>query len=126
MRAKQNSKAAENNYRKTLEKLNKTVEHFHSTFKPLLGQLQEAEVDYIEFFKLNMKKFSTLKDSIGKFITETSKEMEISCEMIDAKKEVQQFIRNNKSGNCNINAEEFQEYNEQAHMSKKFDNVVYM
>ena len=53
-RAKQNSKAAENTYKRTLEKMNKTIDEFHSDFRPILNKIQESDVDQIEFVKFNL------------------------------------------------------------------------
>ena len=87
-RAKQNSKAAENNYKRTLEKLNKTVEHFHQNFKPILGQLQDAEADYLELFKMNMLKFANLKLNTGDFIVKAGSELAEEVKHIRIEEEI--------------------------------------
>jgi len=38
-RARQNSKAAENTYKRTLEKMNTTIDTFHTEFKPILNKI---------------------------------------------------------------------------------------
>ena len=53
-RAKQNAKAAENTYKRTLDKMNKTIEAFHTDFRPLLNKIQESDTDQVEFTKFNL------------------------------------------------------------------------
>jgi len=53
-RAKQNSKAAENTYKRTLDNMNSSVDDFHSEFKPILNKIQDSDQDQIEFMKINL------------------------------------------------------------------------
>ena len=65
LRAKQNSTAAENNYKRTLDKMNSNVEFFHIYFTPLLNKIQESDVDLIEFVKFNLEKFCCVVETAG-------------------------------------------------------------
>ena len=106
-RAKQNSKAAENTYKRTLENMNKSIDEFHKEFKPLLNKLQESDFDQIEFMKFNIQKFSGLIESLG---TETSVQgdhMLKLSEQISPIDDLNTFISANKSQNCDIVKEEF-------------------
>jgi hypothetical protein len=38
-RAKQNSKAAENTYKRTLDNMNNAIDHFHKEFRPILNKI---------------------------------------------------------------------------------------
>ena len=64
-RAKQNSKAAENNYKRTLDQMNKTIDYFHANMKPVLRKVQESDLDQTDFLKFNLEKFSGIVEQTG-------------------------------------------------------------
>jgi uncharacterized lipoprotein YmbA len=51
-RAKQNSIAAENNYKKSLDKLNATIDRLNGEFKQNLNSLMDNHIDQVEVLKM--------------------------------------------------------------------------
>lgn len=50
-RAKMNATAAENNYKRTLDNLNLTVELFRTDFSPMLNKIQASDIESTEYIQ---------------------------------------------------------------------------
>lgn len=96
-RAKQNAKAAENTYKRTVEKLNWCVGEFDKDYRPLLNKIQEADLDQIEFVKMNMQKFSGIIESIGVEKQGQAANIALNVKNIEASIDICSFISLNKS-----------------------------
>ena len=59
-RAKQNSIASENNYKKNLDKMNLNVDSFYKDFQPLLNKIQENDMDQLDFIKFSLEKLGAI------------------------------------------------------------------
>ena len=115
VKAKQNSTAAENNYKKSVDKLNATIDQFKEKFTPLLNQIQESDFDQIEYMKLNLEKFKGIYGQIGDGFQTHSDMMNTQ---IDAAADLQLFIEQNRSGNEPLKKEVFQPFDDAGAISK--------
>lgn len=101
-RARQNSKAAENTYKRSLQIMNQNIEIFHNEFRPLLNKIQESDLDQIEFLKFNVQKFSGMLESLGSETSVQGEHMLKLSEQITPEEDIQRFIANNQSITCNM------------------------
>ena len=69
-RAVTNSMQADSNYQTALEKFNCSVDTFNENFVPIMGKIQEKDLDQSEFIKLKLEKFAGF---ISQFSTELGK-----------------------------------------------------
>ena len=73
----------------------------------------------LDFLKFNLEKFSNIIESLGSESQIQGENMLKASGLVNSRKDIELFIKNNKSKNCNIQKEEFQKFNP-AEVNHKF------
>jgi DNA polymerase III delta prime subunit len=95
--AEKNSKKAESEYKSSVEKQNKTRDHYFLALGGLMSVMEALDKKRIDILKKNLSNYSVLQSTFLESLETGVKVLEASFEAINAEEDVQEFILKTKS-----------------------------